>query len=559
MIPIIVIRPQPGCDATVAAAWAQALDARGFPLFIVKPVAWEPPPAESVDALLIGSANALRHGGPGLAAYNGKPAYAVGAATAEAGRIAGLDIVATSNGSLQAVLDDLRTGHRRLLRLAGRERVELSPPPGVTIVERTVYASKPQPLPGALRNLLAKPAVVLLHSAEAARHFAYLCERGGVTRAHLSLAAIGPRVAEAAGQGWRAVAAAASPDDAALLALAREMCQEPAGSVEMARQGLMQDGAQTSEGPATDAPPPPQAPPPPPVRRSGRGALTAALLAFLLGGGVAGWLVWHGELDDILPDRGRDRVAASQDEGGFATEPTAQPQGASSDAIDSDQVAVGLGTVEARLAMLEDRFARIGLQADAAGANASRAEALLIALAARRRLERGEPLGYLEDQLKLRFGGAQPQAVQTIIAAARQPVTLSMLSSQLAAAAPTLAGTRQNESNWNKISREFSSLFVVRRTSSSSKKPLDRIERAQVLLKAGRIEDAIAEVERLPGAQDAQEWIALARRYHTAQRALDVIETAAMLQPRQLRDETGNEVKKPSPLAPPAEEVDPRA
>jgi uroporphyrinogen-III synthase len=230
MIPVIVIRPQPGCDATVAAARAQGLAAQGFALFVVEPAAWEPPAADSVDALLLGSANALRHAGPALAGWRGKPAYAVGRTTAEAARAAGLDVVATGRGGLQPVLDRVRPEHRRLLRLAGRERIALMPPPGVTMAERVVYASVPQPMPPALTALLAAGALVLLHSAEAARHFAGLCDRHAIPRARIALAAIGPRVAAAAGPGWAALATAAAPDDTALLALAGQMCQDPGRS-----------------------------------------------------------------------------------------------------------------------------------------------------------------------------------------------------------------------------------------------------------------------------------------------------------------------------------------
>lgn len=228
MIPLIVIRPQPGCDVTVAAARALGLDAHGFPLFAVRPLDWAPPAPDCFDALLIGSANALRHGGPALAAWRGKPAYAVGRTTADAARAAGLEVIATGHGGLQAMLVALGPGHRRLLRLAGRERVELTAPAGVTIEERVLYASEPQPLPPALSALLAEGAVVLLHSGEAARHFAALCAAHGLERARIALAAIGPRVAAAAGQGWAALRAAARPDDDALLALANEMCQEHA-------------------------------------------------------------------------------------------------------------------------------------------------------------------------------------------------------------------------------------------------------------------------------------------------------------------------------------------
>lgn len=225
MIPLIVIRPEPGCRATVAAARAMGLDVHGFPLFAISPVAWQAPPPDSFDAVLLGSANALRHGGGELAACRGKPAYAVGETTATAARSAGLAVVATGRGGLQGLMNRIDPAHRRLLRLCGQERVPLQAPPGATISERVVYASQPRPLPAELARLLRRPAVVALHSAEAARHFASLCPG----RSHIRLACIGPRVSEAAGTGWAAVDATAVPDDAALLALAARMCQEADG------------------------------------------------------------------------------------------------------------------------------------------------------------------------------------------------------------------------------------------------------------------------------------------------------------------------------------------
>ena len=130
---------------------------------------------------------------------------------------------------MQKLLAALAPGHRHLLRLAGRARVALSPPPGVIVVERIVYDSVALPLPAELARLLATHAlagsVVLLHSAEAARHFAAECNRLRMPRARLRLAALGPRIAAAAGSGWMSVAHAGTPEDAALLALAGRLCQ----------------------------------------------------------------------------------------------------------------------------------------------------------------------------------------------------------------------------------------------------------------------------------------------------------------------------------------------
>lgn len=231
MTPLFVIRPQPGCDTTVRAARALGLDAHGFPLFEVHPLAWEPPPPESFDALLIGSANALRHGGSCLAAYRGKPAYAVGESTAAAAREAGFEIAAIGDGGLQDLLARTAPIHRRLLRLAGRERVVLDLPPGLKMAERAVYASQPLPMPTQLAARLRNGGVVLMHSGEAAIHFAAECDRLGIARAKLAIAALGLRIAEKAGLGWSTIASAPSPSDKALLALASQMCQDAPGSI----------------------------------------------------------------------------------------------------------------------------------------------------------------------------------------------------------------------------------------------------------------------------------------------------------------------------------------
>lgn len=227
MAPLLVIRPEPGCSATVKAARASGLEAEGYPLFEVTARRWLVPAAQHFDALLVGSANAFRHGGPGLAALQGLPVLAVGDATAEAAREAGFTVERAGRGGLQSLLGELGPGPRRLLRLAGEERIVLAPPPGVSIEERVVYASRPLPPPPGLIARLRAPAVVALHSAEAARHLAAQCGALGLRRAPLRLAALGPRIAVAAGEGWGEVAVGAEPNDQALLALARQMCQEP--------------------------------------------------------------------------------------------------------------------------------------------------------------------------------------------------------------------------------------------------------------------------------------------------------------------------------------------
>lgn len=227
MVPLVVIRPEPGCAATLAAARAARIETHGFPLFEIVAKSWEGASAEAYDALLIGSANALRCAGLGLRGLTSLPVLAVGESTAQAARDAGFCVAATGSGGLQNLLDTLPAGCNRLLRLAGEERIALTLPSGVQMAERVVYSSRPVPFPADLIKLLTNPAIIALHSADAARHLAEQCVSHGIRRARLRIAALSPRIGAAAGDGWGEVAAAALPEDKALLALARQMCQDP--------------------------------------------------------------------------------------------------------------------------------------------------------------------------------------------------------------------------------------------------------------------------------------------------------------------------------------------
>ena len=206
-----------------------------------------------------------------------------------------------------------------------------------------------------------------------------------------------------------------------------------------------------------------------------------------------------------------------------------------------------------RVADLEDRLSRINVQAQAASGNAARAEGLLIAFAARRALDRGSPLGYIDPQLRLRFGDAQPKAVTTIVNASRQPVTLEELAAGLDDIGPSLTTGSSGAGFWTQFQRELSELFVIRRQGTPSPAPQQRLLRAKRYVETGNVDAAIAEIEKLTGIEkdeDASIWMEKARRYNEARRALDVIETAAILEPQQLRTAEGDRVDQPSPLAP---------
>jgi hypothetical protein len=185
-----------------------------------------------------------------------------------------------------------------------------------------------------------------------------------------------------------------------------------------------------------------------------------------------------------------------------------------------------------RVAQLEQRLEGIENQSRAATGNANRAEGLLVAFAARRALDRGVPLGYIEGLLRQRFGDTQRQAVATIITASRQPVTLEELQDGLQETSPELTGGGPNENWWSALKGEFESLVTVRKSGTPSTMPAERLRRATRWLEAGQVDVALAEVLRMPGRGNARDWIASARRYVAARRALDAIETAALLEPR---------------------------
>ncbi len=210
------------------------------------------------------------------------------------------------------------------------------------------------------------------------------------------------------------------------------------------------------------------------------------------------------------------------------------------------------GAMEARVAGLETKLNRLDQEAVAASANAVRAEALLVAFAARRVVERGAPLGYLEDQLKVRFGAAQPAAVVAVTSFARDPVTLDRLTARLEALGPVLAKSPPTESGWARVRREFSELFVLHREANTSPDPRLRLDHARLCLQEGKVNDAIADIRLMPGGALASDWIAQAQRYAAAQQALDVIETTALLEPKALRDGAGREVVQPGPMASPS-------
>ncbi|KQM96752.1 hypothetical protein ASE78_12410 [Sphingomonas sp. Leaf25] len=260
-----------------------------------------------------------------------------------------------------------------------------------------------------------------------------------------------------------------------------------------------------------------------PTRRAKGGRwMAAACVAFLIGIGATLAVLYY-----VAPRLGWTLRAAT-------TTPVAQPTPAASAA----PVAAALpnlaalsareATLSAQVAELETRIAAIDTGARSAAGFAARAENMMIVIAARRALDRGLPLGYLENQLRVRFGAARGDAVRTILAAARQPVTLDDLRSGLDSSANQLLAGPADQNWWQSLRREAGQLIVIRQGPTPSSRPSDRLERARRRLDTGRVELAIGEVERMPGGASATDWNAAAKRYVDARKALIELEALAL-------------------------------
>lgn len=183
----------------------------------------------------------------------------------------------------------------------------------------------------------------------------------------------------------------------------------------------------------------------------------------------------------------------------------------------------------AQIADLEARLAKVENATQRAEGSAGRADALVVAFAARRAIDRGIALGYLENLLVARFGRGHEQAVATIITGSHQPVRLDQLRAEYDALGPELRAGGPQESWWTGFRRELGSLIEVRRADRPSPSTDARYLRAQQRMAAGDVDQALAETMRLPGASRASAWVAKARRYIAVHRALDEVESAALL------------------------------
>ena len=181
------------------------------------------------------------------------------------------------------------------------------------------------------------------------------------------------------------------------------------------------------------------------------------------------------------------------------------------------------------ITQIQDRLSRVETTAQRVEGSAGRADALLVAFAARRAIDRGVALGYLEPLLVDRFGQSHARAVATIVTGSHSPVRLSELIDQYRELGPQLRSSGPEESVWASFRRGLGSLVEIRHADRPSTQPDARYARALTQLQDGEVDAALAETMRLPGASYAEPWIRQARQYVAVHRALDEIESGALL------------------------------
>lgn len=269
-------------------------------------------------------------------------------------------------------------------------------------------------------------------------------------------------------------------------------------------------------------------------RRSIWSRLALPMIGFVLGLAAMGWMLarWQtaamflGVAPEPAPPAPIVRTAPQP------VLPQPQPEATPAPApVEGEQRLVIDPETQRRVTRLEQRLGELDNASRAAVGNADRAEGLLVAFAARRALDRGVQLGYIEHLLRQRFGQTQPQAVGMIITGARQPVTLQELQRELEEIGPHLAASGPNQNWWSAFKRELGSLITIRREGTQSTIPSERLRRAYAHMSAGEVNFALVEVLRMPGREQARAWVQKARRYVAARSALDAIETAALLDP----------------------------
>lgn len=215
---LLIIRPQPGADATARRFKDTGFTPVVMPLFAIEHLPLQSMSVDGYDAILLTSGNAARAAHAFLRSAAKIPIYAVGSATANALASLSLPVAATgSNGVAELVGVAAEGGHKKLLWLAGEDHSDVPEIADVHIDIVIVYRSAAVETSAQFATNVEQCDAIILHSSRAAAHFADLCDDAGLLRSKITLATFSTAIAESAGDGWAQMIVAASPNDAALM------------------------------------------------------------------------------------------------------------------------------------------------------------------------------------------------------------------------------------------------------------------------------------------------------------------------------------------------------
>lgn len=215
---LLIIRPQPGADATAHRLRAAGHEPTIMPLFAIEHLPLPQISAAGFDAILLTSGNAARATVDFLMSDHHLPVYAVGSATAAALQRLSVPVAQTGSEGVEALVRAAAAnGHNRLLWLAGEDHSMIPSVERVHIEIIIVYRSAAVTTPAEFAANVAMSDVVILHSSRAGTHFAGLCDMTGLQRNRISLATFSEGIARSAGPGWASIIVATEPNDAALL------------------------------------------------------------------------------------------------------------------------------------------------------------------------------------------------------------------------------------------------------------------------------------------------------------------------------------------------------
>lgn len=266
------------------------------------------------------------------------------------------------------------------------------------------------------------------------------------------------------------------------------------------------------------------------TRKSWLRRLALPLLFFAGGIGAAGWFVTSTEI-------GRNAVAIPPPAPILVDPARLAPPPANAPSAD---LGIRIGALEARLAQAE---AATG--PGAATGTSSRVTGLVLAFAARRAWERGQPLGEIESELRGHFANNELRFVDTISRNAKLGITNQKLKASFAELVPEIAGA--NATLWERFSNGMSSIISIRSGANGREGPEGLLNKAKVAVEAGDFETAINKLEQHPRRASAQKWLDDARQYVEMEKALDALEASAFAAPAAPQSTTPAAPAPPSP------------